>query len=314
MPETNETKPNEAEGARRADAELASAHERIETAKEQLARLDRLVSGMERRGEGRPIRPTGTGAEPAAAAVSEAPAPQVTSSQNTSGNRVPRPGVKQGRPMLLALIGFWLAVCVVGAAFASKAIVARWAPPVSIAHQEASEPVAPPALVLAQAADAPAQPSPPVAPIQPAAPSQKETKDIPLAGATASADRTAADLAQSLKTITSNLAGINEKLDQLKSSYDQKLREQADTIQQLKAAQQQSARDNARLGEQVQALQAQPAASSAKPQVASPKKESDAAVQQRRSAAFQPPRPKRPSAPWRPRPYMDGPYYDDPYW
>ena len=66
--------------------------------------------------------------------------------------------------------------------------------------------------------------------------------------------------------------------------------------------------------EQVQALQAQPAASSAKPQVASPKKESDAAVQQRRSVAFQPPRPKRPSAPWRPRPYMDGPYYDDPYW
>jgi hypothetical protein len=37
-------------------------------------------------------------------------------------------------------------------------------------------------------------------------------------------------------------------------------------------------------------------------------------VQQRRSVAFQPPRPKRPSAPWRPRRYMDEPYYDDPYW
>ena len=169
MPETNELKPDEPQGAKRADAELASAHERIETAKEQLARLDRLVSGMERSGESRPIRQTGTSAEPGTAAVSEAPAPQVTSSQNTSGNKAPRPGVKQGRPMLLALIGFWLAVCVVGAAFASKAIVARWAPPVSIAHKEASEPPAPPALVLAQAADAPAQPSPLAAPIQPAA-------------------------------------------------------------------------------------------------------------------------------------------------
>jgi predicted nucleic acid-binding Zn-ribbon protein len=319
-PKTNDPKPDESQGVKRADAELTSAHERIETAKEELARLDRLVSGMER-GERPSIQQTGTGAEPGGAAVSEAPplqntsshaSPQVTSSQNPSGNKAPRPGVKQGRPMLLALVGFWLAVCVVGAAFASKAIVGRWAPPVSIAH-EASEPAGPKELVLAQAAAAPVQASPSAAPSQPAAPSQKETKGVPATVAAPSGDQASADLAQSLKTITSNLAGINEKLDQLKSSYDQKLREQADTIQQLKAAQQQSARDNARLGEQVQTLQAQPAASSAKPAAQSPKKESEAAVQQRRSVAFQPPRPRRPSAPWRRRPYLDGPYYDDPY-
>jgi hypothetical protein len=204
--------------------------------------------------------------------------------------------------MLLALVGFWLAVCVVGAAFASKAIVARWAPPVSIAHKEASEPPGPTGLLLAQAADAPAQPSPP------AAASQKEAKDVPSTGGTPSADRTSADLAQSLKTITSNLAGINEKLDQLKSSYDQKLREQADAIQQLKTAQEQSARDNARATEQVQALQAQLAASL----VQSPKKENDVAVHQRQPV-FAPPRPRRPPERWRPPPYMDE-RWDDSYW
>jgi hypothetical protein len=315
VPQTNDPKPDESQGVKRADDELTSAHERIETAKEELSRLDRLVSGMER-GERPSIRQTAAGAEPGGAPVSEAPPSQNTSSQDTSGNKAPRPGAKQGRPMLLALVGFSLAVCVVGAAFASKAIVARWALPVSIAHKEASEPPGPKELVLAQAAAAPIQASPSATPSQPAAPSQKETKDVPATVAAPSGDQTSADLAQSLKTITSNLAGINEKLDQLKNSYDQKLREQADTIQQLKAAQQQNARDNARLGEQVQALQAQPAASSAKPAAQSPKKESDAAVQQRRSVAFQPPRPKRPSpsASWRRRPYMDGPYYDDSYW
>jgi hypothetical protein len=215
--------------------------------------------------------------------------------------------------MLLALVGFLLAICIFGAAFASryaneaKAIVARWAPPAPIVdNKEASEPRGPAKSLIAQAADAGARPSPSATPIQ------KEMKDVPSTGAATSADRTSADLAQSLTTIAHDLAGINEKLDQLKSSYDQTLREHADAIQQLKTTQEQSARDNARIAGQVQALQAQLAASSAKAPAQSLKKEDDTAARQRQSVAA-PPRPRRPPAPWRPPPYMDE-RWDDPYW
>jgi hypothetical protein len=304
----DDPKPDEPQGVKRADAEFASAYERIKTAKEDLARLDRLVSGMERGGDGPSIRQEGTGAEPSGAPVSEA-----SPSQNTSENKVPHPGVRPGRPMLLALVGFLLAVCIFGAAFASrygnpaKAIMARWAPPVSTAHNEASEPPGPAKTLMAQAADAPEQPSPP------AAPSQKESKDVPSNGASTSADRTSADLAQSLKTITHDLASISEKLDQLKSGYDQTLREHADALQQLKTKQEQEARDNARITAQIQAVQAQLAAISAKSPAQSPKKENDAAPRQRQSVVAAPPRPRRPPAPWRRPVYGDEPW-DDPYW
>jgi hypothetical protein len=320
VPQTDEPKPDEPQGAKRADAELASAYERIKTAQEQLAQLDRQVSGMERGGDGRPIRPRETGAEPRGAAVSEA-AP----SQKTSENKAAHPGAGRGRPVLLALAGFLLAVCIFGAAFASrygneaKAIMVRWAQPVSMAHKEASGPRGPATSLIAQAADAAEQPSPP------AVPSPKETKDVPSTGPTTPADHTSADLAQSLQTITHDLAGINEKLDQLKNSYDQKLREQADAIQQLKTAQEQDARDNARIAAQIQAMQAQLTASPAKsatpgPALSSapsstpspPKQENDVTVRQRQSTAT-PPRPKRPPAPWRQRPYMDE-YWEDSYW
>ena len=159
---------------------------------------------------------------------------------------------------------------------------------------------------MAQAANAGKQPSPP------AAPSQKEMKDVPSTGAATSADRTSADLAQSLTTIAHDLASINAKLDQLKSSHDQTLREHADAIQQLKTTQEQTARDNARIAGQLQALQEQLAALSAKSPAHSPKKETDAAAPQRQSVAT-PPRPRRPPARWRPPPYMDE-RWDDPYW
>jgi hypothetical protein len=305
VPQTDDPKPDEPRGVKRADAGLTHAYERIKTAQEDLARLDRLVSGMER-GDGPSIRQRGTGAKPGGATVSESPA-----SERTSANKAPH-GVRQGRPMLLALVGFLLAICIFGAAFASrygneaKAIMARWAPPVSMAHKEASEARGPTKSLIAQAADTGEQPSPP------AAPSQKETKDVPSGDASTSADRASADLAQSLKTITHDLAGINEKLDQLKSSYDQRIREHADALQQLKTTQEQDARDNARIAAQIQAVQAQLAALSAKSSAQSPKKENDAAARQRQSVAA-PPRPRRPPAPWRPPPYADEPW-DDPYW
>jgi hypothetical protein len=307
MPQTDDPKPDESQGVKRADAGLTHAYEQIKSAEEDLARLDRLVSGMER-GDSPSIRQRGTSAEPGGAPpVSETPAPR-----KTLENKVLPPNVRRGRAMLLALVGFLLAIGIFGAAFASrygdqaKAIMARWAPPVSTAPKEASEPPGPATSPIAQAANAPEQPSPP------AAPSQKETKDVPSTGATTSADRASADLAQSLQSITHDLASISQKLDQLKSGYDQTLREHADALQQLKTAHEQDARDNGRITAQIQAVQAQLAALSAKSSAPSPKKENDVAAPQRQSV-FVPPRPRRPPAPWRPRRYMDEPW-DDPYW
>jgi hypothetical protein len=309
-PKPDDPKPDESQGVRRADAGLTHAYAQIKSAEEDLARLDRLVSGMER-GDRPSIGQRGTGAEPGGDTVSQTPPPR-----KTLENKILPPGERRGRAMLLAVVGFSLAMGIFGAAFASrygnpaKAIMARWAPPVSIAQEQASGPPDQPKALMAQAAtaDPPQQPSPP------AAPSQKETRDVPSTGATTSAERTSADLAQSLQTITHDLASISQKLDQLKSNYDQTLREHADALQQLKTAHEQDARDNARITAQLQAMQAQLAASSAKPPPQSPKKENDAAVHQRQSTAFQPPRPRRPSGPWRPRPYVDEPYYEDSYW
>ena len=301
VPQTNDPKPDEPQGVKRADAGLTHAYEQIKSAEEDLARLDRLVSGMER-GDGPSIPQGETAAEPSGATVSERPAPR-----RRLENRIYPPSVRRGRAMLLALVGFLLAIGIFGAAFASrygdeaKAIMARWAPPAPIAHQEASKPRGPAKSLMAQAADAGKQPSPP------AAPSQKETKDVPSTGAA-----TYADLAQSLQTITQNLASISQKLDQLKSGYDQTLREQAGAIQQLKTTQEQSTRDNARFAGQVQALQAQLAALSAKSSAPAPKKENDAAARQRQSVAA-PPRPRRPPARWMPPRYMDE-RWDDLYW
>jgi hypothetical protein len=311
QPKPDEPKPDESQGVKRAEGELAHAYERIKTAHDDLARLDRLVSGMERDGDHPSIRQKATAAKPDNAAASETPAPQTTSE-----NEAPRPGERRSRPMLLALAGFLLALGF-GAAFAARygnpatAIMARWAPPVPIAHNEASEAGSPTKLLMAQAADATEQPSPPVAP------GQKETKDVPPADA-ASADRTSADLAQSLKTITHDLASINEKLDQLKSSYDQTLREHADTLQQLKTTQEQNARDKASMDAQIQAMQAQLTALAAKStsqsQPQAPKKQNDAAAPRPRQSVAASSRPRRPPPLWRPRAYMDDSPWDEPYW
>ncbi len=308
---TDGPKPDEPQSAKRAGGELSHALEGIKTAQEELARLDRVVSRMERGDDVRAIRQKGTGVESAGASAGETPVPQ-----KRLESRLQPPAERRSRPMLLALVGFLLAIGF-GAAFASRygnpaqAIMARWAPPEAVARDEAprspdaTKPPDPATTLMAQATTAtPQQPSPP------AAPNQKDTKDVPPAGTTASAD-----VAQSLQNITRNLASISEKLDQLKSGYDQKLREQADALQQLKTAQENDAREKERTAAQIQAMQAQLAALPAKPappQTA--KKETEAAVHQRPSVAFQPPRPRRSSAPWRPRPYMDSPYYDDPYW
>ncbi|MGY3614947.1 hypothetical protein [Bradyrhizobium sp. USDA 10063] len=311
MPQTDDPKPDEPHGMKPADGELARAYERIKSAEEDLARLDRMVAGLERGGDSPPNQQKSAEAERRDAAVNEAPA---------SENQAPPPGPRRGRPMLRVLVGLLLAIGIVGAAFAArygneaKAIMARWIPQASIAPSAASEPRASTKSLMVQVADAGEQPSPPAPASQkdvPAPSSGKETKDVPPA-ATPSADSTSADVAQSLKTIAQGLANINEKLEQLKSSHDQTLREHSDAIQQLKTTQEQGARDSARIAAQIQALQAQLAALSAKSSAPTVKKENDAAARPRLPAAA-PLRPRRPPAPWRPPPYMAEPW-DDPYW
>jgi hypothetical protein len=296
----------------RADGELARAYERIKSAGEDLTRLDRLVSGLERGGDSPKIRQEDAGAARSDAAVNETPAPE---------NEARHPAPRRGRPMLRVLIGLLLALGVAGAALASrygyeaKAIMARWTPRVSALPPEAAGQRDPAKSLVVQVADAAEQPSAPAAPNSkelPAPPNQKEAQAVPPTGATASTDSTSPDVAQSLKTIAQGLAGINDKLEQLKSSHEQTLREHADSIQQLKTVQEQNARDNARIADQMQALQAQLAALSAKSPAPTVKKENNAPMRQHVPVA-EPRRPSRPRAPWMPPPYIVEPW-DDPYW
>jgi len=228
-----------------------------------------------------------------------------------------------------------------GAAFASqyrdeaksmtRSIMARWAPPAASEPARASvveSPAQPPAVQLA-AADGPSPvPAPPLGKETESAPRTDAPRaeapkpdaarpDAPRTGATAP-DPSSSDLAQSLKTITSELASINGKLEQLKSRNEQTLREQADTIQQLKAAQEKDAADNARLAAQVQALQTQLTTSAApapaKPVVRSATSNETAAPARPHVQATAPrrPRPPPPRGRWMPPPYMADPY--DPDW
>lgn len=210
--------------------------------------------------------------------------------------------------MLRAVVILLLAAGLLGAAVGSqyrdeaKAIMARWAAPVSTPSLETSEArsPAPPSTVLLAAADEQAPvPAPPV---------HKDADNHPTTGATPP-DPKSAELTQSIKTITDQLAGINEKLEQLKSRHEQTLREQADAIQQLKTAQDKDAGDSARLSAQVQTLQAQLSAlsASAKSTGRSVVKESDQASRQHMQAAA-PRRPRPPREPWMPPPYMANPY------
>ena len=350
MPDTNDSKPDTSKpdaakpdtgkpdatkaDETRADSGLAQAYDRIKSAEQDLARLDRLVSGMERDSEGQRTSrasPTPTPATTPADAMptDEAPKPDTKVTSLIIPNRGVRDrGLKKDPAMMRALVILALAAGLLGAAVAShyrdeaqsigQSIMARWAPPVASPPPQASaaeNPVQPPVVLLA-AADGP---SPVAAP-----PTPKDTDSAPKSGA-AAPEASSSELAQSLKAITSELANINDKLEQQKSRSEQTLREQADTIRQLKAAQEKDAADNARLAAQVQALQTQLSASSAssassataaaKPVVRSVVN-NDAAARARAhvpDAAPRRPRPP-PRGAWMPPPYMADPYYGDPDW
>lgn len=321
MPQTNDPNPDDPKpgdpkpdnlkpGGQRADGDLTRAYERIKSAEQDLARLDRLVSGMEHSSDRPPTPPAKTAAAPDAEPAKATSSPQ---------GRIPDQSPKASRPMLRAVVILLLATGLLGAAVASqyrdeaRVIMARWGAPVSsstsppssspsLETSEVRSPAPPPTVLLAAADEQVAAPSPPV----------KDADNHPTTGATAP-DPKSTEPTPSLKTIMDQLAGINEKLEQLKSRHEQTLREQADAIQQLKTAQEKDAGDSARLAAQVQALQTQLTALSAstKPTVRNVVKESDQAARQHVQAAA-PRRPRPPRGPWMPPPYMDDPYgYSD---
>lgn len=305
------SKPDAAKpDGQRADGDLTRAYERIKSAEQDLARLDRLVSGMEHSSDRPPIPQAKTAAAPDAEPAKATSSPQ---------GRIPDQSPKANRPMLRAVVILLLATGLLGAAVASqyrdeaRAIMARWAAPApsstpssspSLEASEVRSPAPRSTVLLAAADEQPPAPAPPVV--------HKDADNHPTTGATPP-DPKSAEPTQSLKTITDQLAGINEKLEQLKSRHEQTLREQADAIQQIKTAQEKDAGDSARLAAKVQALQTQltTLSASAKPTVRSVVKENDQAARQHVQAAA-PRRPRPPRGPWMPRPYMDDPYgYSD---
>lgn len=333
-PETQKPDAPKADEARAAGG-LARAFDQIKSAEADLARLDRLVSGMEH-GNDRPRASQASAGAEAAKTLENKPPENKTPEDKAlpPDRKVRAQGLRGDRPMLRALVILVLAIGILGAAFASqyrdeaksisKSIMARWAPPAAKEPPQASaveSPAQPPAVLLAAADQPGPMPAPPVGKETESAPKFDAQRpdaprpDAPKTAAT-SPDPSSSDLAQSLKTITGELASINGKLEQLKSRNEQTLREQADTIQQLKAAQEKDAADNARLSAQVQALQTQLTASStpapAKPAVRSVMTNDTAAPARPHVQPAPPRRPRPPQrGPWMPR-YMADPYDD--YW
>jgi hypothetical protein len=304
-PKPDAPKPDEP----RADGDLTRAYEQIKSAEEDLARLDRLVSGMEHGSDGPSTSQSTVSTEPEGAPLEKPSSPPSAVQQKSPGGN---------RPMQRAAVGVLLAIGILGAAFAShyrdeaRALMARWAPPVASFPKQASEtrsPAPPPRIQLAAADEQVPVPAPPV---------QKNANSNPPAAAMPPSDQKSADVAQSLKAITDQLTSINEKLEQLKSRHEQTLHEQADAIQQLKTAREKDASDSARLAAQVQALQtqltAQSSSAAAKPAARSVVKESETAARPH-IQVYAPRRPKPPRGPWMPPPYMVDPYgYGDMDW
>ena len=152
------------------------------------------------------------------------------------------------------LIGLLLAACVGAVAIAwqsngdaAKQMIARWAPQLDLNSSPAPE------------SPVPAQPSPPAVqadaakatPPQPASPAQ--TAPEPPGQAQLLLQSTRRDLAAAEQDIEQLRAGI----EQLKTSQEQMVRDNAAVVEQLKASQEQMARDNAAVAEQLKASQEQ---------------------------------------------------------
>src|SRR6266404_4506032 len=152
------------------------------------------------------------------------------------------------------LIGLLLAACIGAVAIAwqsngdaAKQMIARWAPQLDLNSSPAPEnPVpaqpSPPALQTAAAKATPPQPAPPA-----------QTAPEPPGQAQLLLQSTRRDLAAAEQDIEQLRAGI----EQLKTSQEQMVRDNAAVAEQLKASQEQMARDNAAVAEQLKASQEQ---------------------------------------------------------
>jgi hypothetical protein len=225
MPNPEQTDPHDA-----AVAALKQAREQIGRAEKQLPRADEQVSKL---GPGAARHPSGQ------------PKPLAAPGRRSS----------RGRLALLGLIGLLLAACISVAALAwqspygdaAKLMFARWAPQrVSISSLPLDK------------QGLPAQPSPPAVDVaataalpQPAPLAQTTPQDV------APAASLSPELAQWLQTMARDLANVEQGIEQLKTSQEQMVRDNAELAEQLKAAQAQMARDNANAAEQLKASQEQ---------------------------------------------------------
>jgi hypothetical protein len=226
MPNPEQTDPHDA-----AVAALKQAREQVGRADRQLPRVDEQVSKL---GPGAARRPSGQQKRLA----------------------VPDRRSSRGRLALLGLIGLLLAACISVAALTwqsrygheAKLIIARWAPQrVSISS------------LPLEKQELPAQPSPPAVDVaataalpQPARLAQTTPQDVAPTAAPLSPE-----LAQWLQTMARDLANVEQGIEQLKTSQEQMVRDNAKLAEQLKAAQAQMARDNENAAEQLKASQEQ---------------------------------------------------------
>jgi uncharacterized protein YgiM (DUF1202 family) len=226
MPNPKQTDPHDV-----AIAAVKEAYEQIGRADEQLARVDEQVSKL---GQDAARHP----------------------SNQQKRLAVPGRRSSRGRLALLGLIGLLLAACICVAAFAwqspyghaAKLIIARWAPQrVSISS------------LPLEKQELPAQPSSPTVDVaanaalpQPAPLAQTTPQDVAPTAAPLSPE-----LAQWLQTMARDLANVEQRIEQLKTSQEQMVRDNAELAEQLKAAQAQMARDNENAAEHLKASQEQ---------------------------------------------------------
>jgi len=225
-PNPEQTDPHDA-----AVAALKQAREQVGRADRQLPRVDEQVSRSE---QGAARKPSGQQKRPA----------------------VPDRRSSRGRLALLGLIGLLLAACICVAALAwqspygdaAKLIIARSAP----------QRVSTSSLPL-EKQELPAQPSPSAVDVaataalpQPAPLAQTTPQDVAPTAAPSSPE-----LAQWLQTMARDLANVEQGIEQLKTSQEQMVRDNAELAEQLKAAQAQMARDNANAAGQLKASQEQ---------------------------------------------------------
>ena len=199
----------------RADERLAHAYEQIARADDQLARVNEQISSLEH----------------------DAP-------RKKFANRFRRPS--RGRPALRGFVALLLTAGICVAAFAwqsygetARLMISRWAPQPAASPLPAETPKLADqqsqSVVQVAAADGALSQLPP--PAQPA-PQDAAAAPIP------------PELTELLQTMARDLANVQQGIEQLKTSQEEMVRENARTVEQLKASQEQMARAIANASEQ----------------------------------------------------------------